>query len=296
MQVNEYVSEFISGFEKLSNHSQTEIEKYILEFEHIHSNVMDEFYSGITTPEERRTFIKNRLPEYAKSIFKTYIHSFKTRLPVILELVNQTGSRLKASFDKKANLITYILPAMATTDGRSTTINGNISLILNAIHMSRYTDRAIKVFLAHEFFHALHEQNIDFHSVQEGLSNNLHAEGWATYASSIVYPGFEDWFYIDFSAKDDSRVKSYKLNHSEIIRGIKKYLDSTDLTTINNKFFYGDPNGSVPFPPRSGYYVGYLIAKELAKTMPLNELTWITPKIFREMLPGLLDKIEAQSP
>ncbi len=52
-------------------------------------------------------------------------------------------------------------------------------------------------------------------------------------------------------------------------------------------FFFGRPSGG-PFPPRFGYYVGYLLAREIGKTMPLADMAHLPADKVKSLLEKVL--------
>jgi uncharacterized protein YjaZ len=73
---------------------------------------------------------------------------------------------------------------------------------------------------------------------------------------------------------------------------LEKVLDKDDDTTYENLFLF---RGKGELPKRSGYYLGYLIAQDAAKTHSIQELARMECGQVKELVHATVKKMRAQA-
>ena len=124
----------------------------------------------------------------------------------------------------------------------------------------------LKVILQHELFHQYHHQIAPEISEDRAAWAFMWEEGLATYVSQLMNPG---------ATADQALVRPAQL--SELARPhlpniARQILDHADSTNPNDYIALFSEQTPSDYPPRSGYFVGYLVAKKLAATHSLVEL------------------------
>jgi len=133
-------------------------------------------------------------------------------------------------------------------------------------------------FFQHELthiYHSLYHTPIENGKYSAGsLYNNLWTEGLAVYISSVLNPEASDKeiFMRDSLPQKVDRV--LKIIAQDIIES----LYSTDKEVIR-KYFWESSIDTV-IPKTAGYYIGYILVKEIAKEYSLNELIKFKEDIF----------------
>ncbi len=160
---------------------------------------------------------------------------------------------------------------------------------INVFHSSYKYISNLKIILSHEFFHELQRQLleekkdvIDYESVW----GKLIAEGMATYFSGIYNSDLSSKNIL-FMSNDDYKLVDKK--RGNLALELLKVYNSKSLTMLQRYFAYGESN----FPPRSGYYIGWLITKRLSEIYSFEKLTSYSSmklkKIFQEELKSLVE-------
>lgn len=169
----------------------------------------------------------------------------------------------------------YLMPSMNTFDGMTKDINGKHGLLIGIDALAN-ENLNLGVFIDHEMFHIYHHEiNPSFFASARGeddlyrfgLYRQLWAEGLATYVSQRLNPTASD---------ADALASATLANLSEA--GTKKLAclahDNLDSTQDGYSALLFDavthPKG---LPPRGGYLIGYLVAKQLSQKMTMADLS-----------------------
>jgi hypothetical protein len=134
-------------------------------------------------------------------------------------------------------------------------------------------------FFDHEFFHVYHLQK---YRLEKRFFSQLWYEGLAVYVSKELQPQATNAeLQIDDTLIEQTKAKLPKLAHD-----INSILELTD-PQLNFKYF-NIASDEKSVPARSGYYVGYLAVKEIAKRASVKEMTgWQSERIIPELRKAL---------
>jgi hypothetical protein len=172
----------------------------------------------------------------------------------------------------------YFLHSLGEMDGGTRDINGQSYSIFGADVMARiYRPGEERAFFHHEIFHFYHRQ---YFTGCEPFWCALWREGLATYVAEQLNPGANDQALL-FNLPRPIRPE-VDANLSLAVCTALARLESEDENEYA-QYFFG--NASVEgLPPRAGYYLGYLIAKETGRTRTLQELAHLSPSEARPLV------------
>jgi hypothetical protein len=192
--------------------------------------------------------------------------------------------------DFRCDFPIYLAPTFGQLDGAGRIVAGRPSLVLGVDMIARVeSDAQLPVFLAHELFHRYNFQVAGF-SDDEGerglIWRTLWAEGLATYVSARLNPDrpLSDALILPRDLEARAAPLAPMLA-KELIGG----LDRVDRRLYGEFFEYGDKTAAARgIPWRSGYYIGYLVARELGRTHTLEQLAHMQgPELRRDIRQAL---------
>jgi hypothetical protein len=167
----------------------------------------------------------------------------------------------------------YVIPALLNFDGATRPLSGRSHLFFAPDGIARLRLRlrlhqgdsadGLSAFFVHEFFHLYHDQFFPEVNGPERapLWHSLWREGLATFVSGQHCPG---------ACEEALLGSAYEARHAlpEVVREVRAQLNSTE-DEVYWRFFGG---AAADLPPRSGYYVGYLLARRAAESHRLEVL------------------------
>ena len=184
----------------------------------------------------------------------------------------QTIAPARASFEREFGPMrgypdVYLVNSLGEFDGGTRTLGGVSHLMFGADMIDRlYKTTPIQPFFHHELFHLYHGRTFED---CEPIWCSLWSEGLAVHVAKTLNP----------DANDASLLLTFPVSLREAVekdrRGaicaVVAKLDSTKDEDYP-PLFQGRPNPGGAFPPRYGYYVGYLVAQDLGRTRTLKQL------------------------
>jgi hypothetical protein len=288
--VHDYTHEFTSGYRQLKNKDPNHLRKFILNFELVKEpRVSSLFFDGHPVPRDPR--IEVILKQYAKEL-PQYTALYDQKLPEVKAIVAEVQKRTQDLFGMEINADVLLSESVSETDAVTTGSDDMKTAIvaLNMREMSQYSKDELRIVLAHELFHVLQHQIERDHSNSEMIAGNIYSEGWATYASSLVYPGFPDWKYISYFTRNDHQFKKFEADRKQIIHHVLADWNSHQEEKFD-KYFSANPEASRPFEPRSGYYIGYIVAKQMAQQEAPVKVALIKYDDFKKQIKPMLRKM-----
>lgn len=233
-----------------------------------------------TFPQFYGKTIKEWVEEDGKSKQDVFKKIFDNYAP-IHEKFKQKTAQLSAEF--AANLQTflktfpeceaefngyeiYIAHSLDCMDGGIREIDGKLYLIFGVDRIINHQEGASDTaFFHHEFFHVCHFQSFPYHGL---FWQALWVEGLATYASEALNPG-ASCTEISLDCPTNL-VPACEKDINFLWNTALKFLTMKDDAAYKTFFLLSSQD--VRIPKRAGYYLGYLIAKELAKSHSLHQL------------------------
>ena len=200
----------------------------------------------------------------------------------------QSIAPAQASFERAFGPMTGYPPVLLVNslgefDGGTRTLNDKGYLMFGADMIDKiYKTTPIQPFFHHELFHLYHGRTFE---ECEPIWCNLWSEGLAVHVAKTLNP----------DASDASLLLTFPVPLREAVekdrRGaicsVVAKLDSTKDEDYP-PLFQGRPNPGGAFPPRYGYYVGYLVAQDLGRTRTLKQLTALKASEVRPLVEASL--------
>lgn len=162
----------------------------------------------------------------------------------------------------------YFMPSFLHFNGQTHDIGDGIGVLFGVDGMVKYgsSDENLGVDVAHELFHIYQfEMHPGYHTDEATLWQAVWGEGSAAYASQVLTPGATMT-----DALDSSLASANAAQIEALACGIKGKWSSRDA---DDMAAYLDAGSHPPaLPPRGGYLIGYLVARDLARTHTVAEL------------------------
>jgi hypothetical protein len=184
--------------------------------------------------------------------------------------------------DYQLSLPVYLVHSINQQDGGTRTVAKRTILFFGADVIGKiHDDTTIGPFLDHELFHAYHAR---YFPDCDQLWCSLWQEGMAVYVSGQMNPGLNDrqmMFTLPRAIRPEVEPRL-----AEAMCRLHDKFNSVDKDDYA-EFFFGQPN-TRPFPPRYGYFLGYLLVQKIGATMPLTTLAKLPPKKVKPLLEAAL--------
>jgi uncharacterized protein YjaZ len=202
------------------------------------------------------------------------------------ELPRNMATFSKTFPDFSLNTPTWLVHSFGEMDGGTREFNNRVDLIFGADMMATlHANDNLAPLFHHELFHVYHHQR--FACGTDAVWEHLWEEGLATYVSYAMNPGASDSeLMLDFP-KGMRTATEARLAASWTHLG--QVLDKTEPGLYSELFSTQAGNSSLP--ARRGYYLGYLVAREAAKTRSLPELAAMGCKEARTLIEGTIQKL-----
>jgi len=237
---------------------------------------------------------KARFPERTQEKFAARIAKSFAGFPAIRERYTRTSAAFQAMLNPALNRFrqtfpdmqalppVYLLHSLGEMDGGTREIGGKIGLIFGADVMASvhdFTDE--QPFLDHELFHVYHQH---YFPECDKVWCGLWAEGLAVYVAQQMNPQSSD---SQLLLMQPEPIRPQVDAHLEdAVCAARKLLSSSKDSDVEALFSFKRLNPTVP--PRAGYYLGYLAAKEAGKTRSLTQLAHLSPDEARPVLESAL--------
>ena len=269
---------------------QWALEDRVVEFRRTIGAQFPQFYGderGTWSPAEQDVRIAAAIAGYPalRDAYLKKAREFRVQLPHHLAAFQQRfpGYRLPSDV--------WIVHGLGEMDGGTRDLAGRHYLIFAADGMAKYhRDNDEAAFFHHELFHTYHEPRLQACRGQ-AVWYGLWTEGLATYVSHQMHPqasGKE--LLLDFP---DGSVTRTQANLPVAWDQLAQVLESTDADIYASLF---QMRGQHPvLPARRGYYLGYLVAQEAARTRDISELAAMDCQTAHELVAGTVRKLRMQS-
>jgi hypothetical protein len=201
------------------------------------------------------------------------------------ELKGNLATFQKTFDDFDTDFDVYILHSLGEMDGGARTINGKQYFIFGIDGIIEHHNADTDVpFYHHEFFHMYHYQN---YVGAERIWAALWAEGLATYVSGAMNPGST---YRDMMLDvPTGLVEKCEADLPYLWAKLAEKLDSSSEDDYATFFLFSSKDPRIP--KRAGYYLGYLIAKELSRGRTLKELARLDGEALRSEIAAAIARL-----
>jgi hypothetical protein len=201
--------------------------------------------------------------------------------------IPQAAVKLRAVFpDFACDFTIYLAPTFGRMDGGGRIVAGRPALIFGVDTMASVeTPDQLPVLFAHELFHRYHAQSAGFgddDNEKAPVWRTLWTEGLATYVSARLNPDrpLAEALLLPRDLEAQARPVLPRLAGELAAR-----LDAVDPAFVGEYFEYGDATAKARGVPwRAGYYVGYLVARDLARSHSLFALAHLEGEPLRRAI------------
>ena len=225
---------------------------------------------------------KARYPQQTQERFDARIAKSLAGFAAIRERYTQTAQAFQAMLDPALEAFqhrfpdlralppVYLLHSLGEMDGGTRMFDGKLLLIFGADVMAKVHDFSDeRPFLHHELFHVYHQQ---FFPGCEEIWCGLWTEGLAVYAAQQLNPQSSDSQLLltqpePLRAQIDARLR-------DSVCAVSERLASKSESDWEALFSFKRLNAAMP--PRAGYYIGYLTARQAGKTRSLSDLAHLS--------------------
>lgn len=250
-------------------------------------NIVRRFRQQIIKPNWR-VYSKD---EFSKNItdegIATYIKQVQPDLSAMRSLSSRIGPQTNVALERFAQAfpqfgevsITY-LPSFYRFDGQVTKIKGEYAVLFGLDGIARYhgVDADLGVLLSHELFHIYHARTSPTLFADEEhmpLYVGVWIEGLATYVSEQLNPQAST---LQILLDDKALLDRGMPMAGAIASMILEHFDSAKPEDTGRFLSFGEKDN---IPGRSGYLIGYLIAKRLGADQTLLDLASLTGERLR---------------
>lgn len=181
----------------------------------------------------------------------------------------------------------YLVHSVGEMDGGLRTIAGKRYMVFGADVMARlYAPGDERPFFQHELFHVYHAQ---FFEACDEVWCALWREGLAVYVSEQLNPGATD---AQMGLVTPRPIRpEVDANLASAVCAVRARFGSDDRADYNPLFL---GQASIEgLPPRVGYYVGYLVAREAGRTRTLQDLAHMRAREARGVVEAALGSLAA---
>jgi len=195
-----------------------------------------------------------------------------------------------ADFEKRVGPVgrqrVVLLHSMGEMDGGVRTLQGRRVLVFGADRIAElHGAHRIQPFFHHELFHQYHARRF---AGCEALWCSLWSEGLAVHAAHLLTPDATDGELL-LNVPEPIRAAVDARRNLAVCTVVAK-LDSTAATDFAGLFQF---QRQIPdLPPRFGYYVGYLAAREAGRTRSLKALAALDVAEARPLVEQALQSLE----
>jgi hypothetical protein len=217
----------------------------------------------------------------------------RDQLLVQLRAAIEDASKAFAVFpDFRCDFPVYLTETLGQIDGAGREVDGRRSLVLGIGNIAaEQSSLPLAVLMSHEMFHRYHYQAAGYSddlNERQPIWQALWVEGLATYASQVLAPGTT----LGDALADGELAQRAAPSLPSLASDLLLHMDETNLAVFNTYFAYGDEDVQRRgLPWRSGYYVGYLVAKDLARRHTLAALAHLKGSRLHDMVAAELRRL-----
>lgn len=246
-----------------------------------------ERYQGRRTQEQQDYVIGRALSAFGpqRQAYLATVARFNADLP-------RHSARFAATFpDFRPTIDTWIIHSLGEMDGGTRMFNGHPYFIFGADMMAvLHGNGDESAFFHHELFHT-YQDAVSPECDDQGMWQPLWREGLATYVSKVMNPNATDSeMLLDFPKGSLAITKAHLQASWD---NLEPVLDNTDDKYYSPLFSTGKDDTGLA--PRRGYYLGYLVAREIGATRDLPALAKLSCTDARKLVIEAVHKLRLQN-
>lgn len=241
-----------------------------------------------------------RLPTAAKwedklAREKTYAEAHRPEITAAEQFLAAKVPRYMQEFrqtfpDYRCDFTFYIAPSFGNMDGAAATVHGQHRIIFapDVIPRLHQLD-GLKVLIDHETFHIYHHQASGVFGVDEAAIPTIEVALWSEGLATLVSWRMNPAVSLDVALLQPGIPEGARPHVPAIATELLAHLEERNEQTYARYFEGGKaPDG---YPPRAGYYVGVLIAQNLAKRYTLSQLAHLKGAVLHEAMVSELEQL-----
>jgi hypothetical protein len=244
----------------------------------------------------------NKLSDESLTKYLNDLSSYASTIPsvkgkVVLALGN-TASQFFQQFPDMKSCQVHLVPSLGMFNGKTGTVNGKQDLFIGVDFLAKHgaNNESLNILINHELFHVYHAQAAPqvFSEYIAGATNAplykaLWTEGLATYVSKVLVPNASVGKVL-MSESLASKMPAF------VAIAAKHLLDHYESTVADDQqpYFGGSEVEHVApakLPARCGYYIGMLVAQDLAKEYSLPQLSTLQGDMLESAVKIILAKL-----
>lgn len=200
--------------------------------------------------------------------FSTVESKYRQKSELVTSEITVALKAFKSRFpDFKDDFDVFLLNSLFSMDGGTRVFNGKVYFIFGIDSILKYHNGDNDTpFYHHELFHMYHRQ---FGNAGDLFYESLWAEGLATYVSSLMNPN-SGWKNLLLDVPS-GLVAICDSKMDFLLKDIDPRLEKSDSSEDYRLYFLGSSKEG-QIPSRAGYYIGYLLAKKINESMPLEKM------------------------
>jgi hypothetical protein len=192
--------------------------------------------------------------------------------------------------DYRCDFTFYIAPSFGNMDGSATLVNGQHRIIFAPDVIPRlHKLDDLKVLIDHETFHIYHHQASGVFGAEEQAIPTIEAALWGEGLATLVSWRMNPAVSLDVALLQPGIPEGARPHMPAIATELLAHLEERDESTYA-RYFEGSkpPEG---YPPRSGYYVGVLIAQKLSERYTLGQLAHLKGSVLHDAIESELQQL-----
>lgn len=217
--------------------------------------------------------------------------AFDAALRLALEHVAERFQRAFPDF--RCDFPVYVTETFGAMNGAGRIVAGHPALVLGVDTITKFdTAASLPVLLSHELFHRYNFQATGFSddlAERDLIWRSLWAEGLATYVSARLNPSNPLSDALVFPKDLEARARPFV---TQMASELLAAADRVERATFAKFFEVQSPEAERQgWPPRSGYYVGYLVAQDLGRRHSLSQLAHMQGPALRAEIGRALKRL-----
>jgi hypothetical protein len=276
-RVHNYAIEFIKHYETIKSFpisKQVQLTKkdFFSRFPTFYDYKINKWKKEDKDPDKQIEQFLTEYPSYKETFIK------KTN-EITTNLDSSLASFIREFPELDRNFEIYITHSFGEMDGGTRKINGELYFIFGIDGMTKYHKgfKSELPFFHHELFHIYHTQYI---SKDDEIFVPLWAEGLATDASEKLNPKTSPMdLMLDIP---EGMIEAINEDRKYHWNKLLSKIDSTGEEDYEMFFLFSSKDKRLV--KRSGYYLGYLLAKEIGKDMTISEMAQLEKAKLRELI------------
>lgn len=254
-----------------------------LRYEAANSALLDQAFYGLYQPAEKQALLEAFMLEQVPEL-PSRMHQLGQFYQGFAEDYEAVKDLLSRDFGQAPQIDVSLLAAAAPQTVTYSLVGGKPTLHFNALKLMPYEQARLRAQLARSLYPFLTSPRPE-PTAGKSLAVLLQREGLAALAAERAAGEAALDVLLGVSAEETARYEAAKAGFS---RELLLALDSREPKQVERFFGANPPAG---WPPRPGRYVGWLVARELAKQSGAKAVAGLDEKAFREQARVVLKQL-----